>query len=72
MRGRDVISLLKTLPGVSYLSAAESESLGSRFGTDTPNISGTRKEWNTVTVDDVVELMMPRGWKKRSLRSIAR
>jgi len=26
----------------------------------------------TVTVDDVVELMLPRGWKKRSLRSIAR
>jgi magnesium transporter len=25
-----------------------------------------------VTVDDVVELMLPRGWKKRSLRSIAR
>jgi hypothetical protein len=54
VRGRDVISLLKTLPGVSYLSAAESESLGSRFGTDTPNISGTRKEWNTVTVDGLV------------------
>jgi hypothetical protein len=54
VRGRDVISLLKTLPGVAYLSAAESESLGSRFGTDTPNISGTRKEWNTVTVDGLV------------------
>jgi len=54
VRGRDVISLLKTLPGVSYLSATESESLGSRFGTDTPNISGTRKEWNTVTVDGLV------------------
>jgi CBS domain-containing protein len=26
----------------------------------------------TVTVDDVVELMLPRGWKKRSLRTIAR
>ena len=26
----------------------------------------------TVTVDDVVELMLPRGWNKRSLRSIAR
>jgi len=26
----------------------------------------------TVTVDDVVELMLPRGWKKRSGRAIAR
>ena len=24
------------------------------------------------STDDVVEIMMPRGWKKRSLRSIAR
>ncbi len=54
VRGRDPISLLKTLPGVAYLSAAESESLGSRFGTGTPNISGTRNEWNTVTVDGLV------------------
>ena len=26
----------------------------------------------TLTVDDVIELILPRGWKKRSLRSIAR
>jgi magnesium transporter len=26
----------------------------------------------TVTVDDVVELMLPRGWRKRSMRDIAR
>ena len=37
-----------------------------------PVVDARRKLLGTVTVDDVVELMMPRGWKKRSLRSIAR
>src|SRR2546427_335034 len=37
-----------------------------------PIVDARRKLIGTVTVDDVVELMLPRGWKKRSLRSIAR
>jgi len=37
-----------------------------------PVVDARRVLLGTVTIDDVVELMMPRGWKKRSLRSIAR
>jgi magnesium transporter len=37
-----------------------------------PVVDARRTLLGTVTVDDVVEIMMPRGWKKRSLRSIAR
>lgn len=37
-----------------------------------PVVDADNKLLGTVTVDDVVELMLPRGWKKRSLRSIAR
>ncbi len=37
-----------------------------------PVIDARRRLLGSVTIDDVVELMLPRGWKKRSLRSIAR
>src|SRR5438477_171357 len=37
-----------------------------------PVVDARKRLLGTVTVDDVVELMLPRGWKKRSLRSIAR
>ena len=37
-----------------------------------PVVDARRKLLGTVTVDDVVDIMLPRGWKKRSLRSIAR
>ena len=37
-----------------------------------PVVDARKKLLGTVTVDDVVEIMLPRGWKKRSLRSIAR
>ena len=37
-----------------------------------PIVDARRVLLGTVTVDDVVELMLPRRWKKRSLRSIAR
>lgn len=49
VRGRDVVSLLRVLPGVSF--RGESETLGQGFGTTTPNIQGTRNTWNTMTVD---------------------
>src|SRR5437867_1773364 len=37
-----------------------------------PVVDARRKLLGTVTIDDVVDIMLPRGWKKRSLRSIAR
>ncbi len=37
-----------------------------------PVVDARRVLLGTVTVDDVVELMLPRGWKKRSHRSPAR
>ena len=37
-----------------------------------PVVDARRRLLGSVTIDDVVELMLPRGWKKRSLRSIAR
>lgn len=37
-----------------------------------PVVDARRKLIGMVTVDDVVELILPRGWKKRSLRTIAR
>jgi hypothetical protein len=48
-RGRDVVSLLRVLPGVS--AGSDEEALGGTFGTLTPNISGTRNRMNTVTLD---------------------
>ncbi len=35
-----------------------------------PVVDARRRLLGTVTVDDVVELMLPRGWKKRSPRTI--
>ena len=52
VRGRDVMSLLRVLPGVAY--QGESEAPGGSFGTTSPNISGNRNSWNTVTVDGLV------------------
>jgi hypothetical protein len=51
-RGRDVVSLLRILPGVAYSTPTEAP--GGNFGTTTPNINGTRATWNTMTVDGVV------------------
>lgn len=50
-RGRDVTSLLKILPGVSY--GGESESAGGGFGSGIPNVQGGRNTWNTLNVDGV-------------------
>jgi hypothetical protein len=51
-RGRDVVSLLRVLPGVAYQTPTDSP--GANFGSTTPNINGTRATWNTMTVDGVV------------------
>ena len=37
-----------------------------------PVVDARRKLLGTVTVDDVVEIMLPRGWKKRSSRTLTR
>jgi hypothetical protein len=51
-RGRDVVSLLRLLPGVAYQTPSDAP--GANFGTTTPNINGNRATWNTMTVDGVV------------------
>jgi hypothetical protein len=48
-RGRDVVNLLRLLPGVHY--EADIEAMGDSFGSQIPNIGGQRKHWNQVTVD---------------------
>lgn len=51
IRGRDVVSMLRILPGVSQ--QIDTEFLGGSFGTQSPNIQGTRSNWNTLQVDGV-------------------
>src|SRR5206468_12644902 len=51
-RGRDVVSLLRVLPGVAYQTPTDAP--GGNFGSTTPNINGNRATWNTITVDGVV------------------
>lgn len=51
MRGRDVMSMLTILPGVSY--SGQSESAGGGFGSGSPNIQGNRNTTNTMNVDGV-------------------
>jgi hypothetical protein len=67
VKGRDVMNLLRTLPGVSQVAAqpwgtgefgdkdpAGTSSNGGQFGSFTPAIGGARLFWNTVTVDGQV------------------
>ena len=49
IRGRDVVSMLRILPGVSQ--SVDTEFLGGSFGTQTPNIQGARSNWNSLQVD---------------------
>ncbi|HKX28789.1 MAG TPA: carboxypeptidase regulatory-like domain-containing protein, partial [Blastocatellia bacterium] len=51
IRGRDVTSLLRVLPGVSY--QGQSESAGGGFGSGVPNVQGGRNTWSTLNVDGV-------------------
>ena len=59
-RGRDVVSLLRVLPGVTQgrveggQDTSQNESLGGTFGSFTPNIAGARGSWNTFTLDGQV------------------
>ena len=48
-RGRDVVNLLRLLPGVHYEN--DIDAMGDSFGSQMPNIGGQRRNWNQVTVD---------------------
>lgn len=48
-KGRDVMSLLRLMPGVRYEN--DIEAMGDSFGSQVPNIGGQRRHWNQVTVD---------------------
>jgi hypothetical protein len=62
-RGRDVMNVLRVLPGVNTIpmgqggesgagdSFSSSESLGGNVGSFTPTASGARLDWNSTTVD---------------------
>lgn len=55
-KARDAISLLRLLPGVALTGGwADTDSLGGAFGTGTPNFSGTRKAWNSISIDGQTE-----------------
>ncbi len=51
-RGREVVSLLRTIPGVAY--QADADSAGGTYGTTTPSIRGASANQNIVSVDGVV------------------
>jgi len=51
-RGRDVVSLLRLLPGVTY--GTDPVALGGSFGTDTPAIAGAPNRTNTMTLDGLL------------------
>lgn len=51
-RGRDVVSLLRTIPGVQY--QADQDSVGGSYGTGTPNIGGASNNTSILAVDGVV------------------
>ncbi len=66
-KGRDVMNLLRTLPGVTTVAVqpwgtgelgerdpSGTQSNGGQFGSFTPAIGGARTFWNTVTVDGQV------------------
>jgi hypothetical protein len=53
IRGRDPISLLKILPGVSLRQAGEQEAFGGSFATPVPTIQGGRTGSATIYVDGI-------------------
>src|SRR6266699_1060906 len=46
-KGRDVVNLLRLLPGVHYEN--DIEAMGDSFGSQLPNVGGQRRTWNQVT-----------------------
>jgi len=51
-RGREVVSLLRLLPGVQF--TADPDSAGASYGSNTPNIGGMSNSTNILAVDGVV------------------
>jgi len=51
-RGREVVSLLRTIPGVTY--QADADSAGGTYGTSSPSIRGASANMNIISVDGVV------------------
>lgn len=51
-RGRDVVSLLRLLPGVTY--GTDPVALGGSYGTDTPAIGGAPNRTNNMTLDGLL------------------
>ena len=51
-RGREVVSLLRTIPGVSYL--ADQDTFGGTYGTTSPSIRGASANMNILSMDGVV------------------
>ena len=49
IKGRDVVNLLRLLPGVHYEN--DIDAMGDSFGSQIPNIEGQRRNWNQVTID---------------------
>src|SRR5262245_24575528 len=50
-KGRDVVNLLRLMPGVKY--ADDIDALGESLGSQIPHIAGNRQHWNVVMVDGV-------------------
>jgi hypothetical protein len=48
-KGRDVMNLLRLLPGTHY--DTDVDALQDSFGTQVPQINGLRRNWNQVTID---------------------
>jgi Carboxypeptidase regulatory-like domain/TonB-dependent Receptor Plug Domain len=51
-KGRDVMSLLRLLPGVRY--EGDIEAMGDSFGSLVPQIGGQRRHWNAIMVDGLL------------------
>ena len=63
-KGRDITSLLRLIPGTSYID--DVEAVGEGFGTDLPNISGQRGR-STVSTVDGLNASEPSGSNKISM-----
>src|SRR5437588_3311164 len=63
-KGRDITSLLRLIPGTSYID--DVEAVGEGFGTDLPNISGQRGR-STVASVDGLNASEPSGNNKVSM-----
>ena len=52
VKGRDVTSLMRLMPGVRYEDTVDS--MGESFGTLVPHVGGQRRDWNAIMIDGVL------------------